>query len=92
MGVRSLRGVGLFGAVVISLLSGLVAGLLVRRRWSGTTYIIAGLAGSVLGGYLMRKLNLELESGLVESFVASILGAVILLGVLGLVRRARGKA
>ncbi len=84
-----MRGVGLFGALLISLVAGLVAGLVLRRRWSGLTYIIAGLAGSVLGGYLLHQLNLELESGVLESFIAATLGAVILLGVLGLVRRAR---
>ena len=84
-----MRGVGLFGALLISLVAGLIASLLLRRRWSGLTYIVAGLAGSVLGGYLLHQLNLEVESGLLESLIASLLGAVILLGVLGLVRRAR---
>ena len=84
-----MRGVGLFGALLISLLSGLVASLVLRRRWSGLTYIVAGLAGSVLGGYLLQRLDLEVESGVLESVIASLLGALILLGVLGLVRRAR---
>ena len=84
-----MRGVGLFGALLISLLSGLVASLVLGRRWSGLTYMIAGLAGSVLGGYLLHRLNLEVASGVLESFIASILGAVILLGVLGLLRQAR---
>jgi len=84
-----MRGVGLFGALLISLMAGLIAGIVLRRRWSGLTYIVAGLAGSVLGGYLLHRLNLEVESGLLESIIAALLGAVILLGVLGLVRRAR---
>ena len=84
-----MRGVGLFGALLISLLAGLIASLMLGRRWSSLTYMIAGLAGSVLGGYLLHRLNLEAASGVLESFIASILGAVILLGVLGLLRRAR---
>ena len=84
-----MRGVGLFGALLIAIVSGLIAGVVTRRRWSGLTYLLAGLAGSVLGGYLLHRLNLGVESGVLESFIASLLGALILLGLLGLVRRAR---
>jgi len=84
-----MRGVGLFSALVISILSGLIASLLLNHRRSGLTYLLAGLAGSVLGGYLIRRLHIDLASGLIGSFIASILGAVILLGLLGLVRRPR---
>jgi uncharacterized membrane protein YeaQ/YmgE (transglycosylase-associated protein family) len=84
-----MRGVGLFAALLIAIVSGLIAGVVTRRRWSGLTYLLAGLAGSVLGGYLLDRLNLGVESGVLESFIASLLGALILLGLLGLVRRAR---
>ena len=84
-----MRDVGLMSALLISLMAGLAAALLLGRRWSGLTYLMAGLAGSVLGGYLLRRLDLRFESGLLESIIASVLGAVILLSVLGLLRRAR---
>ncbi len=86
-----MRGVGLYGMAVISLIAGLIAGLLLNRRFSGPTYMFAGLLGSVLGGFLLRALHLDIAADMLQSLAAATLGAVILLGVWSLFRRP-GKA
>jgi uncharacterized membrane protein YeaQ/YmgE (transglycosylase-associated protein family) len=82
-----MRGVGLFGMAVISLIAGLIAGVLLNRRFSGPTYMMAGLLGSLLGGFLLRELRLDIAADILQSLAAATLGAVILLGLFSLMRR-----
>jgi uncharacterized membrane protein YeaQ/YmgE (transglycosylase-associated protein family) len=69
---------------IIGLVAGAIAKLLVPGKDPGGWIITAllGIAGSFVGEWIERLLHLH-----VPSFILSVLGAMILLGVYHLVRR-----
>jgi uncharacterized membrane protein YeaQ/YmgE (transglycosylase-associated protein family) len=88
-----------FGQLIVWLITGALAGYLAgqlfRRRGFGTMgNIIIGLLGALIGGLLLRLLNIRV-TGLptftfsLADLLVAILGAVILLWVLRLLVRGR---
>jgi uncharacterized membrane protein YeaQ/YmgE (transglycosylase-associated protein family) len=77
------------------LIVGLVAGLLASLVMGGTGLgivgdIIAGIAGAFIGGWLFSKLGISSPfGGLGGTIFIAFIGAVVLLFVLRLFRRAR---
>lgn len=70
--------------VVIGALAGALASFLIRGRSRGPVWdALTGLAGAVLGGFLVRLLNIQLNMGQivfdVSDFIVAFVGAVILL-------------
>lgn len=76
--------------LLIGLISGALAGRLVRRRGMGCLVnIVVGLAGAFIGGLVLEKLGPPLLTGTVfDDVIVAFLGAVILLALLQLVDRA----
>ncbi|MES2470871.1 MAG: GlsB/YeaQ/YmgE family stress response membrane protein [Patescibacteria group bacterium] len=75
-----------FGAIV-----GWVASLIMGTdAQQGTTLnIIVGIVGAVLGGWIMNAFGQSGTSGFnIYSFIVALIGAIVLLGVVRLVRRA----
>jgi len=69
--------------VIIGLIAGWAAG---RIMGAGGGYgtgmdILLGMAGAVVGGFLLRLLGLYSGGGLIPSLVTAIIGAVILIWV-----------
>ena len=81
-----MQGVGLFGAILIGLVAGLLAGRLIKPAHSLVTNMAVGLVGSLIGGFVAQALGIAWQ-GWVGGLIASTLGAVVLLVLLGLVRR-----
>ena len=78
-------------SVLILLAIGLAAGWLAGIIWKGGGFgvlwnIIIGVAGSFLGGWLFRVLGISF-GGLIGSFVAALVGALILLAIVNLIKR-----
>jgi uncharacterized membrane protein YeaQ/YmgE (transglycosylase-associated protein family) len=79
--------------IVIGLVAGWIAGRVVggRYAYSPLELFLAGLAGSLVGGTLFSLLlgeGFELRLG---GFIGSTVGAIIVLGLYGIVRgRSRG--
>jgi uncharacterized membrane protein YeaQ/YmgE (transglycosylase-associated protein family) len=80
--------------IVIWLLIGAIAGFLAGLVMHGGGYglignIIIGILGAVVAGYLFPRLgvSIPIDNPLIRSIAVSTLGAIILLFVLGLVRR-----
>lgn len=79
--------------ILWTILIGFVVGLVARFLKPGNDNMgiifttLVGIAGSFVGTYGARALGL-LQAGQVGGFIASVIGAVILLVVLALVRRA----
>ena len=72
--------------LLVWLAVGAVAGILARKIMGGTSPfgfigdIILGIAGGVLGGYLMALVGLgNTTGGLIATIVTAIIGAVILI-------------
>ena len=81
-------------SIVIWLLIGAVAGFLAGLIMDGGGYglignIIIGILGAVVAGYLFPRLgvSIPITDPLIRSIAVSTTGAVILLFVIGLVRR-----
>ena len=67
--------------VIIGLIAGWLASIVVGGGGGLIGYIIAGLIGSVVGGFLAQQLNIKLNLGnaFLEQVIIAFIGAVIVL-------------
>jgi len=72
----------LIGGVV-----GWLAGLIMRDNNSLVVNIIVGIVGSFLGGLILSRGNINNSPLTISTFLVSLLGAVVLLGIVNLIRR-----
>jgi uncharacterized membrane protein YeaQ/YmgE (transglycosylase-associated protein family) len=74
--------------IVVGLVAGYLANLVVgkARGYSALELLLAGLAGSVVGGTLFSLLLGEGFDLRLGGFIGSTVGAIIVLGLYGLVR------
>jgi len=83
--------VGLLSWLIIGALAGWVASILTGRneRQGWIMNIVVGVVGALLGGFLIQLLTgvgFDLAFN-IRSFLVAVLGAVVLLLLVGLVRR-----
>lgn len=79
-------------SLIIILLVGLVAGWLAGQVVRGTGFgivgdIIVGILGAFFGAWLLPQMGIRIGSGVGGSIVSATIGAILLLLVLGVVRR-----
>ena len=81
---------GILAWIVFGGLAGLVAGLLTGGGMGIILNILVGIAGALLGGFIMNQFG---EAGVTgwdwRSFAVAVGGSVVLLLILGLFRRGR---
>jgi uncharacterized membrane protein YeaQ/YmgE (transglycosylase-associated protein family) len=74
--------------VIVGLIAGWITGLL-RRADGGVAleWLIAGLIGALVGGFLAQQLKIDLKTGnhFLEQLVMSLVGAVVVIVVAGLI-------
>jgi uncharacterized membrane protein YeaQ/YmgE (transglycosylase-associated protein family) len=75
------------------ILVGLIAGWLAGKVMSGGGYgvlvdIILGLLGGVLGGWIFSSLGIWPGGGALGAIIVAFIGAVILVGITRLIKRA----
>jgi uncharacterized membrane protein YeaQ/YmgE (transglycosylase-associated protein family) len=74
--------------LIIGAVAGWLAGLIVRGIGFGLIgNIVVGIVGAVIAGFLLPYFNIRIGSGTVEAIIHATIGAVILLVILGLIRR-----
>jgi len=81
-----LSGVGIIGAIIIGILAGWIAEKVMKRDHGLLTNLVVGLVGALLGAFLANLLDIDF-GGWIGSLIVSTIGAVILLFLLGLIRR-----
>lgn len=82
--------IGLLIAIVVGALVGWLGSLIVKGQGSGFWGdVLFGIGGSILAGRVLPLLGVPL-AGWVGSFVAALIGAVALILIVRLVRRAAG--
>jgi uncharacterized membrane protein YeaQ/YmgE (transglycosylase-associated protein family) len=73
--------------LAIGLAAGWLAGVILKGGGFGLIWnLIIGVAGSFLGGWIFHLLGISF-GGVFGSFVAALVGALILLAIINLVRR-----
>ena len=80
--------------LIIGAISGWLAGQIMKGGGFGLLWnIILGIVGSFVGGWVLGLLNISLNVGsaTVNTIIQSVIGAVVLLFVAGLLRGGRGR-
>jgi uncharacterized membrane protein YeaQ/YmgE (transglycosylase-associated protein family) len=74
---------------LVGAVAGWLAGVIVKGGGFGLLGdIVVGIVGAFIGGWLMPRLGVNLGVGLVSIIASATIGAVVLLLVLRLIRRA----
>lgn len=74
--------------LVIGGVAGWIAGLIIKGGGFGLVgNIIVGIVGAIVGGFLFNAFNLHIGTGIAATLVSAVAGAVVLLFVVGLVKR-----
>ncbi len=72
----------------VGLIAGAIAGLIVHGRGLGCLLnIIVGVAGAWFGHWLLNELGIFVYSGFWGNLLTAVIGAVVLLALLGLIRK-----
>ena len=83
--------IGLAIMIVVGAIVGWLASLIVKGAGMGFWGDIAvGIGGSVIGSYLFPLLGIPTGTGVLTSFIPAVIGAILLLLVIRLIRRAAG--
>jgi uncharacterized membrane protein YeaQ/YmgE (transglycosylase-associated protein family) len=83
-----MAGTSLIGFLVIGILAGFLGGKIMRGGGFGLVgNLVVGVVGALLGGSIFRLLGIA-AYGFVGGLVTATVGAVVLLYVAGLVRKA----
>jgi uncharacterized membrane protein YeaQ/YmgE (transglycosylase-associated protein family) len=73
--------------ILIGLAAGWIASRLMRKSSMGLIgYIVVGILGAVVGGYIFDFLNIS-ANGLIGSLVTAVVGATVLLYLINLAKR-----
>lgn len=78
--------VGLLSAIIIGILAGWIAEKIMKRDHGLFTNLLVGLVGALIGGFIANAIDFPF-SGFLGSLIVSTVGAVLLLAILGLIRR-----
>lgn len=75
--------------LVVGAIAGWLAGLAMKGRGFGLAgNIIVGVLGALVGGWLLGVLGITLGGGWPAAIARAFLGAVVVLAVIGLIRKA----
>ena len=75
--------------LVIGAVAGWLAGQIVRGMGFGLIgNFVVGIVGAFIAGWLLPRIGIVIGSGMVGSIIDATIGAVVLLVILGLIRRA----
>ncbi|CAM2006194.1 GlsB/YeaQ/YmgE family stress response membrane protein [Acanthopleuribacter pedis] len=73
--------------LLIGLAAGFAAGKVMKGGLNVFGNLIVGIVGSYVGGYAFRVLGLAPTGGLIGQLVTAFVGAVILLALVGLMKK-----
>jgi uncharacterized membrane protein YeaQ/YmgE (transglycosylase-associated protein family) len=83
---------GIIGSLIIGAIAGWLAGLIMKGSGFGILgNIIVGVLGAFVGGRLFGLLGISAESKLIGSLVTALVGAVVLLFIVGLLSKKKKK-
>lgn len=75
--------------LVIGLIAGWLAGVLVKGGGFGVVGdMVVGVLGALLGGFIFEKMGVSAGGGPVGGFIVATIGAIILIYILRIVKKA----
>jgi uncharacterized membrane protein YeaQ/YmgE (transglycosylase-associated protein family) len=75
--------------LIIGAVAGWLAGLIVRGMGFGLIgNIIVGIVGAFIAGWLLPRIGIVIGGGMIAAIVNATIGAVVLLVIVGLFKRA----
>ena len=74
--------------LIVGLIAGVLASLIVGSAGGILIDIVVGIVGAFIGGWLSGVLHVSLGHGWIGSILTAVIGAVILLFVLRVIKRA----
>jgi len=81
-----MSGLGWLSFLIVGLIAGWVAEKVMKRGHSLLENLVVGVIGAYLGAFLFRLLGLA-TTGFVGALVVAIVGSVVLLAIVGAVRK-----
>jgi uncharacterized membrane protein YeaQ/YmgE (transglycosylase-associated protein family) len=89
---RAMSGHHLLVILLVGLIAGWLAGKIVRGTGFGLVADMAlGIVGAFIGNWLLPHVGIHLGVGLVGVFVTALIGAILLLIIIGLLRGGAGE-
>jgi uncharacterized membrane protein YeaQ/YmgE (transglycosylase-associated protein family) len=80
---------GILAALIIGAIAGWLAGLIVRGAGFGLIgNMVVGIIGALVAGWVLPQLHIELAAGTLGAILDATVGAVIVLVILSLIKRA----
>jgi uncharacterized membrane protein YeaQ/YmgE (transglycosylase-associated protein family) len=80
---------GFLAWIVVGLIAGWLAGQVMKGGGYGVLAdIILGILGGLLGGWLFGQMGIWPAGGMIGSIIVAFIGAVILVGITRLIKRA----
>jgi len=81
-----MNGIGFLGAIIIGIAAGFLAEKIMKRNHGLITNLAVGLVGALIGAFIANLLGITF-AGWIGSLLVSTAGAVLLLFLLGLMKR-----
>jgi len=74
--------------LIVGAIAGWLAGLIVRGMGFGLIgNIIVGIVGAFVAGWILPRIGIAIGGGMIASIINATIGAVILLFIIGLIKR-----
>ena len=74
--------------IIVGAVAGWLAGQIVRGMGFGLIgNIVVGIVGAFIAGWLLPRIGIVIGGGMIASIINATIGAVVLLVILGLIRR-----
>ena len=75
--------------LIIGAIAGWLAGLIVKGMGFGLIgNIVVGIVGAFIAGWLLPRIGIVIGGGMIAAIINATIGAVVLLVIIGLIRRA----
>lgn len=82
-----MSGFGWIAWIIIGIIAGWLAEKIMKRDHGLLTNLLVGVVGALIGGFLANSLGFDAGGNWIVGVIVATLGAVILLFLLGLIRR-----